>query len=148
MGEPHNNGDNFVWRLQWSTDICEDIVSWTNPKGRLTNSDLELAALVLQESCFPAVCSTHLWHVLATGSDNTPPISWTFHEASTVNPVVADLLRLRSSHNRASCLSPSVFYHPGQDNVMADDTSRRFDLIDAAFLPFFSTRYPPQSTGS
>ena len=101
------NGDGvkFVWRLQWPEDIVADLVSWTNTKGRITNSELKLAALILQESCFSLVCANSKWHALATGSGSMPTVSWTFKEASIINPVMADLLRLRSTMNRTN------FYH-------------------------------------
>ena len=146
--DPNADGESFVWRLQWPSDITADLVSWENPQGRITNSDLELAALVLHEACFPSVCVSPHWHAPATGSDNTPTVSWAFKESSTINPVVAELLRIRSEQNRLSKITPSVFYHPGSENTMADDASRRFDLTNEAFLPFFTSRYSPQSAGS
>ena len=37
-----------VWRLQWPRDITAAVISESNPTGTLTNSDLEMAAVVLQ----------------------------------------------------------------------------------------------------
>ena len=65
-----------------------------------------------------------------------------------MNPVVADLLRLRSAQNMNSRITPSIFYHPGPENTMADDASKRLDINDKAFLYFFYYRYSPQSAGS
>ena len=45
--DPDVSGKNFVWRLQWPADIVADLVTWENPAGGITNSDLELAAMVL-----------------------------------------------------------------------------------------------------
>jgi hypothetical protein len=36
-----------VWRIQFSAEISSQVVSDDNPRGRLTNSDLEMAALLL-----------------------------------------------------------------------------------------------------
>ena len=105
-------------------DIRTDLVSFDNLQGRITNSDLELAALVLQEATFPFICHSPTWRDPFTGSDNTPTVAWSFQESSTINPVVADLLRIRSLVNRQFCITPSVFYHPGHLNTMADDASR------------------------
>ena len=101
-----------------------DLVSSENPQGRITNSDLELTALVLQEATFPFVGTDPTWWAPLTGSDNTPTVAWTFQEASTVNPMGADLLRLESLVNCQFNITPSVFYHPGTQNTMADDASR------------------------
>ena len=40
-------GHNLVWRHPWPSDIIADLVSSTNPQGTITNSDLELSALIL-----------------------------------------------------------------------------------------------------
>ena len=37
----------FMWQLRWSQDIQDDLISESNPKGRLTINDLELTGLVL-----------------------------------------------------------------------------------------------------
>ena len=135
--DPDGTKKNLVWSLQWPEEIVADMVTWENPTGGIKYSDLELAALLLQESCSPLACSRHAWHAPLTGSNNTPTVSWCFREASTVNPVVADLLRIRSEMNSRALLTPSVFYHPGPLNTMADDASRRFDLPDNNPLFFF-----------
>ena len=46
--DPDGTGENFVWRVKWPADIVSDLVTWDNPAGVITNSDLELAALVLK----------------------------------------------------------------------------------------------------
>ena len=75
------------------------LVSTDNPHGWITNSDLELAALVIQEVTFPFVSANPEWQAPFNRSNNTPTVSWTFWEASTVNLVVANLFRLRSLVN-------------------------------------------------
>ena len=65
-----------VWRLQWPRDITAAVISESNPTGTLTNSDLEMAAVVLQlnvlEPLVPSMYhkSTHIH------SDNTPSVAW------------------------------------------------------------------------
>ena len=55
--EPDGKGEKFIWQVQWLSDIVSDLVTWDNPAGGITNPYLELAALVLQDSCFPIICS-------------------------------------------------------------------------------------------
>ena len=81
-----------------------------------------------------------------SGSDNTLTISWSTHEASMINPVVADLLRIRALHSRKFLLNPSVFNHPSQENCMADNTSSLFYLYDTDFLTHMCVVHP-QSHG-
>ena len=121
--DPNKDGLNYVWHLPWPEDIRMDLVSFDNPKGRITNSSLELAALVLQETTFPFICTSPAWRAPFTGSDNTPTVAWSFSESSTINPVVADFLRIRSLVKRQFCITPSVFYHPSHLNTMSDDAS-------------------------
>ena len=83
-----------------------DLVSSDNPQGRIKSSDLELAALVLQEAIFTFVSTNPTWRGPFTGSNTTPTVTWAFREASAVNPVVADLLRLRSLVNHQFNITP------------------------------------------
>ena len=102
-----------------------DLVDTYNTHGSITNYDLELAALVLQDASFTSVRSNPAWRAPFTGIDNTPTVTWMFWESSTVNPVVADLLRLRYLVNCQFKITPSFFYRPGQQNTMANDASRK-----------------------
>ena len=68
-------GQNLVWRLPWSPDIVSNLVSSTNPQGTITNSDLELAALVLQEATLLKKVPKASMAALRSGSDNTPTVS-------------------------------------------------------------------------
>ena len=95
----------------------------------------------MEEALFPSLSAHPVWPAPTTGRDNTPTVSWTFKEAATINPVVADLLRICSTINRLASITPSVFYHPGHLNTMADDASRRFDLSPDQILLLFSRKY-------
>ena len=92
-------------------DVVEDLVSWDNPKGWTTNSDLELTALVIQEATFPLICTNPTWRSQSSGSDNIPTVAWTFKEASTIKLVVVNLSSLCSVTNHQSTSSPLIFYH-------------------------------------
>ena len=64
--------------------------------GALTNSNLELVTLVLHEATLLNVCHDATMATPHSGSDNTPTVSWNTREASTINLVVAYLLRIRA----------------------------------------------------
>ena len=72
-------------------------------------------------------------------SDNTSTVSWITQEASTISPVVADLLLIRARHSRLK--KTSVFYHLGQENRTADDASCLFEISDTLFLAHMSATY-------
>ena len=59
-----------VFRLEWPPDIKADLVSEHNPKGRITNSDLELAGLVLLWLVMEVVCLELIAAKIALFSDN------------------------------------------------------------------------------
>lgn len=135
--------------MQCPADIIAALVSFDNPYGTITNSDLELVALVLHVATFPLMCSVSLWRASSTGSNNTPTVAWSFKEASGINPVVEALLRVHTVANSASLLSPSVFYHLGDLDTMADDASCSFKSSSSAFIASCSSKYSPlQSPGS
>ena len=145
---PNHNGSNFVWYMEWPADIQENLVSFDNPTGGIPNQDLELAALVPQEATFSEVCKKSAWQAHLTCSDNTLTVTWTFMEVATINPVVANLLRIRSIVNTNVALTPTVFYRPGNLDTMAYDASHRFDLPHTKFLSLFSRKYHPQQSPS
>ena len=81
--------------MKWPNSIIWQLVRFTNPGGTITNSDLELATLVLQEAFFSSIIVSLAWQKPTLGSGNTPKSSWTFRKASTINPVVDELLSIR-----------------------------------------------------
>eukprot|EP00978_Attheya_sp_CCMP212_P003862 scaffold8211_cov81-Attheya_sp.AAC.1 len=38
-----------VWRVEWPSDITANVVSDKNPDGAITNSDLEMAGVLIQQ---------------------------------------------------------------------------------------------------
>ena len=65
----------ILWRAQFPTDISRKLVSFKKTQGQITNSDLELAAGLVQHDV--AVHAFDLRErTIASGSDNTPTISW------------------------------------------------------------------------
>ena len=118
------DGSNLAWRLEWPTYIQDNLISFDNPIWEITNSDLKLVALVIQETIFMEVCKKPAWRTPITSSNNTPTVVWIFKEATTINPVVANLLCICSIVNTNTALNPIVFYHIGPLNTVVNDASR------------------------
>ena len=57
-------------------DIILALVSDTNPKETLTNSDLNLDALILYEDTLLEACPVATMAATRSGLDNTPTVSW------------------------------------------------------------------------
>ena len=121
--DPARTGHNLVCQHPWTPDIITSLVSLTNPHGTIANSDLKLAALVLQEATLLEAVPKARTVAPCSGYDNIHTVSCNTCEASMINPVVADLLCIQALHSKKFFLNPSVFYHPGQENCMADDAS-------------------------
>ena len=61
-----------VFRLRWPPEISNELVSFENPTGGLTNSDLEMAGLLLLWLCLEGVAPTLAHKHVALFRDNSP----------------------------------------------------------------------------
>jgi hypothetical protein len=64
----------FWW--QWLTDVANDIKTADNREGRITNSDLEMAGLVLLWLAMEEVCGPAKETRVTLFNDNSPKIGW------------------------------------------------------------------------
>ena len=60
----------IVWRGHFTTNITAQLVSWSNPEGQVTNSDLELADSVLHHVCM-SNCFGIYKHTTMSCTNNT-----------------------------------------------------------------------------
>jgi hypothetical protein len=141
------NARPILWRARFEPDIIQNLVSFNNPSGTVTNSDLELAATIVQHD----IAATNFdvrERTIATGCDNTPAVAWQRKGATSTSSPPAYLLRLQALHQRFHRYCSSVFYLPGAVNVMADDASRLFHLSDTQILTHFNSTYPQTNSWS
>jgi hypothetical protein len=134
---------NMLWRAQFPPAIQNSLVSTLNPLGTISNSDLELAAIVLGS----ALISQHsnIPHAnICLGSDNTPAVTWTNKGSTTSIGPAAYLLHQLAQHRRRRPYSLSTTFVPGSTNTIADCCSRLFHLHDAAFLAHMNAAFPVQ----
>jgi hypothetical protein len=137
----------IVWRVNFDLAISSQVVSDTNPRGNLTNSDLEMAAVLLHYMVLQQ--EVDLRYVRAgVFSDNTPTVAWSKRMADKSQSLTAGrLLRGLAAMQRATSAGPlTVASIPGKQNDMADVASRSFNtdtlIPDAPFLTHFNTRFP------
>ena len=95
-----------MWRHTWPPDIIVILISDRNPRGELTKSDLEIDTLVLHEANLLDVCPEANMAAPRSGSDNILTVSWSTGGASTIYPVVAELLRIRTLHLQKQISTP------------------------------------------
>jgi hypothetical protein len=130
-----------VWRYALPSEITAQLITFDNPHGLLTNSDLELLATIVHKDIL-----AHAFDVrertLATGTDNTPALSWQNRGAVSTTGPAAYLLRLQALHQRFHRYCGEHFFIPGVLNSMADDASRLTHLPSLLVLSHFNSTYP------
>ncbi len=116
----------MLWQAAFLQDIASEVFSDDNPDGRLTNSNLELAAEIMAVGVALAMAPKVKHIPLGTLCDNTPTVSWIEKMASKAKgPMAGHLLRglaVMLHCNKAGQLT--TVHVPGVDNVMADVASR------------------------
>jgi hypothetical protein len=149
-----DNMSPLVWREAFPHDIASEVVSDANPEGRLTNSNLELAAEVPAVGIVLAMALTIKHVPLGTLCDNTPTVSWIEKLASKAKgPMAGRLIQglaVMLHCNRAGRLT--TVHVPGTNNVMADvalhpaKAQAMFGAVtplsDANFCCSFGTAFP------
>ena len=115
-----NDTPPVVWREVFPEDIAREVVSVDTPHGRLTNSDLELAAEVFAIGVILEGGSAKQTP-LGTLCDNTPTVSWVDKMASkSKSPIAGRLLRgLAFMLYCAQAGRLTTVHVPGVENVIA-----------------------------
>jgi len=139
-----------VFRFEWPDDIKAEINSEHNPTGKLTNSDLECAGLLLLWLVMEDVCKLHPGCHVALFSDNQPTVHWVQRLASKSSFVAGQLLRALSLRLYKSGASPLTPLHiAGSQNAMTDIPSRSFGSnknwhckTDDDLLTLFNSKFP------
>jgi hypothetical protein len=132
---------SYVWRYRLPEDISARLLSEANPKGSITNSDLELAAAVVHPDVIASQYDISETTV-ATLHDNTPTVFWQKRGSTTTTGPAAYLLRWHALHTRQLRYISLHDYIPGPRNTMADNASRLFDLSFEEILTHFNSVYP------
>jgi hypothetical protein len=133
-------GDCCYWQAPFPNDVQAELVSAQNLRGRITNSNLEQAAMLAQLD----VISNHLditYTTLETLCDNTPAVSRAWKGAVSSPGPAAYLCQVASDHQCLHRYHHHAAYLPGPQNVMADDCSCLQQLTDCAFLAHMQQAY-------
>ncbi len=145
-----------IFRWKWPPDVTKDIKTATNPEGRITNSDLEMAGLVLlwltMEEVYGPLEEKHL----TLFNDNSPTIGWATKLASKRSTVAEHLVQaiaLRAKQQKACPFTP--MHIAGKCMVIADIPSRTFGSnpawhcnSDNELLTLFNSTFPLPSQQS
>ena len=141
---PAGNHQSLLWRSEFHPAVQQSLVSYDNPQGTITNSDLELAGAIAHQDVLVHNVDVRE-HTIGLFHDNTPAVFWQRKgSTSTVGPA-AYLLRLKALHQRFHRYVSRHDYLPGPANAMADDCSRLWHLTDSQLVAYFNSRYPQPS---
>jgi hypothetical protein len=117
----------YLWRVPFPPNICHALVSYSNPLGSITNSNLELACTIAHHDVLAHqadICK----HTIHNLNDNTPATFWQRKGSTTTTKAATYLLLLQSLHQRFQ-----------KADAMADTCSRAWHLSDAELLTLFLT---------
>jgi hypothetical protein len=139
-----------VFRMQWPAEITRAVQSGQNPQGTITNSDLELAGLLLLFLVLESVVGDLANMHVALYSDNSPSVHWVQRLASKSSQVAMQLIRALALRLQVTKASPLTTLHiAGQDNAMTDVPSRSFGSTarwycptDTQFLTLYNNLFP------
>ena len=139
-----------VFRYEWPPDIKREINSEKNPSGKLTNSDLECAGLLILYLVMEDVCNIDKGTHVALFSDNSPTVHWVRRLASKSSQVAGQLIRALALRLGMSGASPLTTLHiPGDENGITDIPSRSFGKPakwhckdESELLTLFQSKFP------
>jgi hypothetical protein len=138
-----------VWRLQWPPDITAAVVSESNPTGTLTNSDLQMAAVVLHLNVLEPLVPLMHHKSMQIHSDNTPSVAWLTKMATKAanSDAAHRLVRGLALRQRMLHSAPvSITHVADADNNLADIALQATTQLDDdnAFLMHFDNLFPLQ----
>ncbi len=116
-----------VFCLQWPLDITTNVITESNLMGTLTNSDLELAGLVILWIMMKHVCTYLAEKRVALFSNNSPSVGWVQRMALRSSLVAEQLIWVLALHFNIQRFCPITMLHIcGDQNSMSDIPSRLF----------------------
>jgi len=121
--------------------IQNQLLSSKNPHGTLTNSDLELTALLVGTTL--AAASQPILHPhIFVASDNFPAVSYANKGSTTSKAAHAFLLHQLAWLRHANPFTLYVVFMPGSTNSVADCCSCSFHMTDMDFLDYIKKHLP------
>ena len=97
-----------VFRMEWPKEVRDQLQTEQNPGGKITNSDLEMAGLILLWLVIEHVVQDLRHKHILMLSDNSPSVSWMDRMASKRSRPAGKLLRVLAYriNVKEACLIP------------------------------------------
>jgi hypothetical protein len=119
-----------VFRFARPDDVRKDVVSKLNPSGKISNSDLEMAGLLMLFVIMEQVCSPLVEKRIALFSDYSPKVGWVDRLALCQSKTATHVIRalaLRLKANKCCPLTPQ--HISGGKNSMMYILSHSFGSV-------------------
>ena len=87
----------LLWRSRFPATITAQLVSYENPTGTITNSDLELAGAIAHQDVLQQEVNC-AGRTIVPLTDNTPTLSWQHKGSTLTTGPAAYILRVASLH--------------------------------------------------
>lgn len=123
-----------VWRASFLPHVTNRLVSTANPLGYVTNSDLELTALITGASTLARSTPNLPHYHIHIATDNSPTQAWVSKGSTSSITMPAFLLCHLAQQCRAHRFVLTPHFTPGTTNTIADFCSRSFHLSNDDFL--------------
>ena len=144
----------FCW--EWPQDVTASVRSFSNPTGTITNSDLEMAGVLILWLVMEAVCQPLQEKRVALFSENSPAVGWTKRLASRKSLVIEQFVQALALWIKTNKTCPLTTLHiEGKRNSISDVPSRSFGSTpawhctsDESFLTLFNSLFPLPSQNS
>ncbi len=110
-----------MFRWEWPTEIKNDIKTVQNPKGKISNSDLEMAGLLMLWLVIEGVCNNLCEKRITLFSDNLPTIGWVMRLVSKKSSVAKNLIQALALQLKTQHACPLTPMHiEGKWNTISD----------------------------
>ena len=136
----------ILWRDPFPQDIVDSLITFDNPRGTITNSDLELAGSVAQDDILAQAAPSLANTTSCQFSDNSATVAWRTKGNATTDGPAAYLLQASALHRRHYRYRSEVQHLKGDLNRMADDCSRLWNLDDHQLTTYFNSYYPQETS--
>jgi hypothetical protein len=135
----------IVWRMPFTPEVQKELVSFQNPNGKITNSDLELAAAIVSNDAAAQNFDVKERTILSN-TDNSPTLFWMRKGSTTTTKAPSHLLRAQAMHQRFHRYVHRIDFIRGIHNDISDVPSRKTDLSDNQLISYFNLHFPQKKS--
>jgi hypothetical protein len=132
----------IIFRHRFPPSVTARLVTTSNPSGDITNSDLELVALVTGADILRDTYPTAAHATLLCTSDNAAAVAWSSKGSTSSTKARAYLLRWLAQISCTKDFTLNTIFTSGTTNTLADCCSCSFAMDDQDFSDHILRRFP------